>query len=1037
MSQEIEGYPLSPQQRRMWSLNEMRAFERARAVIHLSGNLDRKRLQDAWELVVARHEILRTRFVTLPGLSPLQVIGDSYRPELPFTDLSDLTPDAQREAMAGTVTDGPPAVDRDRPLELHLWQLERDSYALTVELSPLCADVRSMRNLFADELRAAYAGSVDSGDDPVQYADYAAFQEELVDSERESGGGYWQWGKLDSLPRAMLPFFTADSNAETAKRAIRPIEITAATAEGLARQARRCEVESSDVLLGCWQLLLQRWTGLDQFAIGAVFEGRQQPGTNRAIGLFARAVPLLWRGDSNKPLRTWLREVAATGRECFDNHETFVAPPQRSDTIDDPADWVIGFENTEWPSSYEVGGVRLSLTELHTPLERFAVTLRCFHREGAVRAELLYDGARIDDDASERMAAQFATALENLVELDPSKAVDLVDVVPQSERDLVVKAFNDTDVEFALDRCIHHHIEAQTERTPDAVAVITDDGSWTYRELDQRSNQWAHMLRQREVEGPIALMMKPSRELVAAILGTLKAGACYMPLDPTHPRDRLQSMLKTAGAAIAIADSEYESQLSQADVPALLWEQEGHVLDQASREKPAETTDSTALAYIMHTSGSTGQPKGVMVEHRGVCNHMLWASREIPLSTEDRVLQKAPLGFDASAFELFWPLFSGAAAVIARQDGYRDTEYMGQLIRDHRVTHIIGVPHLLRALLGDGLLAETNSLKCAVAAGEVLTTQLMEQFKAQLPDAELYNFYGPTEASIDVTYYRCPRSIPQSAVPIGRPFGNSQVYILDSQRRPVPIGVAGELYLGGVGLARGYVNRHDETAARFVANPFDATGESRLYRTGDVGRWMPDGVMEFLGRVDDQVKIRGYRIELEEIEKALDEHEGVRKSIVVVRGDDSVKRLVAFVIPSQYRRTLVEDIREAMYQKLPDYMVPSNFVVVDEFPLTANGKIDTNRLFESNQKTSTSSDEVVEPRSRLERVLLDIFREVLQKNQIGITENFFAMGGDSLLIIKACGEIKHRIGQEVEVKAFFVAPTVERLAGFLQEGQRA
>jgi amino acid adenylation domain-containing protein len=1028
MSQPIEGYPLSAQQRRLWSLDRTPAAWRARAVIRLEGALDRDRLRDAWARITARHEILRTAFVKTPGLAPLQVITEPYRPELQFADLSNLAPDAQVEAMdaAGQT----PALDRGQPLVLRLWQLGPGSHALTVELPALCADVTTLHNLFADELRAAYAGPMAPDDDPVQYADYAAFQDELL----ESGDPYWDPDELRALPRAIVPFLTPGEGAAASLPRLRPVDVPEAAYRGLLAQARRCGIELDSVLFGCWQLLLQRLTGLYRFAIGAVLDGRQQPGTGRALGLFARAVPLRCQLDPDLTIGRWLGELAATWQEHAEHHEAFVAPPRRSDTAEDPDDWVIGFEYTECPGPYEVEGVRVSLSEVQAWVDRFAISLRCVRHEDGLRVALVYDSDRIDDSTIERMAAQLATVLTSLVALDPDRTLRAVDVVPPAERELVSMGFNATTIELPLERCIHHHIAAQAERAPDAVAVIADDGSFTYRALDQRSNQWAHVLRQRGIaaEAPVALMMKPSLELVAAILGTLKAGGCYMPLDLAHPGERMRSMLETAGAAIAIADSDLAERLPETDVPTMSWQHELDALDQASRERLPDSIPSSALAYIMHTSGSTGEPKGVMVEHRGVCNHMLWVSREIPLSPGDRVLQKAPLGFDASAFELFWPLFRGATVVLARQDGYRDLAYLGQLIGEHRVSHIIAVPHLLRALVAAGGLDRADALQCAIAAGEVLTAELLDRFKARLPDVELYNFYGPTEASIDATCYRCPRSVPHSAVPIGRPFANTQVYILDPERRPVPIGVAGEIYLAGVGLARGYAGLPDETSERFVANPFDAGGEGRMYRTGDVGRWLPEGVIEFLGRVDDQVKIRGYRIELAEVEKALDEHEGVEKSLVVARGDQSARQLVAYVIPSQHRRTLVQDIREAMHQKLPDYMIPSQFVVLDEFPLTANGKIDTNQLPEPDR---AADRRVVPPRSDLERVLLEVFRQVLQRNDVGVTHNFFALGGDSLLIIQACGEIKQRTGQEVEVRAFFVAPTVEQLAEVLQRGQ--
>jgi amino acid adenylation domain-containing protein len=647
-------------------------------------------------------------------------------------------------------------------------------------------------------------------------------------------------------------------------------------------------------------------------------------------------------------------------------------------------------------------------------------------------------------------------------------------LLTEQERQHILVDWNATTRDYPYEQCLQQLFEAQVARTPDAPAALFERSSLTYQQLNERANQLAHYL-QRLGIGPdrlVGVYMERSLEMVIGLLGILKAGGAYVPLDPTYPTERLAFMLEDlaptpcsgedamgGGRTQGDAPTEQVIVLTQSHLMGQLPEHNAHVIclaiaheddDVGSLQlidgRRAETdgrdeiwplqethnpicqATSHNLAYVIYTSGSTGKPKGAMNTHRGICNRLLWMQEEYQLTAADAVLQKTPFSFDVSVWEFFWPLLTGARLVIARPEGHKDSAYLISLIQEQQITTLHFVPSMLQIFLEEPALETCTSLRQVICSGEALSYELQERFFAHHP-AALHNLYGPTEAAIDVTYWACQRHSERHSVPIGYPIANTQLYILDPDGNPVPVGVQGELYIGGVGVARGYLNRPELTAERFVRDPFSSHPDARLYRTGDIARYLPDGAIECLGRFDQQVKLRGFRIELGEIETVLLHYPAVREAVVTVREDiPGDKRLVAYVVFHKDLRASTPELQQHMQQHVPPYMVPSVFMELAAFPLNTSGKVDRRALPAPDTLRPALQHPFVAPRTTTEQVIADTWAQVLGVDRVGIDDNFFALGGHSLLAMRATTLLRTLLQIEIPLRSFFAAPTVAQFA---------
>lgn len=599
-----------------------------------------------------------------------------------------------------------------------------------------------------------------------------------------------------------------------------------------------------------------------------------------------------------------------------------------------------------------------------------------------------------------------------------------------------LEEWNRTQANYPVDVCIHHLVEAQVERTPHTVAVLSETQQLTYQELNWRANQVAHYLKTLGVgtECLVGVYLDRSPDMIVSLLGILKAGAAYIPLDPAYPRERIAFVLEDARVSTILTHANLAETLADYSGHVVCLDSDSRTIAQHSRENVGCTAIASNLMYVIYTSGSTGRPKGVMITHAGICNQLHWRQSTFPLTAADRVLQNISFSFDPSVWQIFWPLSFGAQLVLPRPDGQKDIAYLVRLIAEHRITIIALVPSMLRVLLEEKNLNEScQSLKHIFCGGEALQRDLEESCFAHLhTDVALHNVYGPTEASIDATFWTCKEGGSHLNAPIGRPISNAQAYILDHNLQVVPVGEPGELHIGGIGLARGYLNRPELTAEKFIPHPFDITPGARLYKTGDLARYLPDGNIEFLGRIDHQVKVRGFRIELGEIEAVLSQHPDLQQSIVTVREDrPGDKRLVAYSVVIEGTAPTVSDLRHFLADKLPDHMIPSTFVWLDALPLNPNGKVDRNALPPPKQ------DRVVEvtpvaPQDLLERQLIEIWEQVLRIKPIGAQDNFFELGGSSLLALSALNLIEATLNWKLPLNIFVSAPTIKDLADHIR-----
>lgn len=610
-------------------------------------------------------------------------------------------------------------------------------------------------------------------------------------------------------------------------------------------------------------------------------------------------------------------------------------------------------------------------------------------------------------------------------------------LLSQAEQEQMRRTWNATQVTFPQIHVLHQLVEEQCARTPDTIAVLYEGTPLTYRQLNQRANQLAHFLRARgvQLEQLIGIAMERSLELIIGLLGILKAGGAYVPLDPTHPRERLEYMLEDAQATFVLTQEHLSERLPLTQAIHICLDSAWPQIECYPSDNPVHVVQPGHLSYMIYTSGSTGKPKGALNTHRGICNRLLWMQKEYPLYAQDHVLQKTPYSFDVSVWELFWPLITGACLVVARPEGHKDPAYIADVIKRESISVVHFVPSMLQAFLNEPDIELCTSLRRIICSGEALSYPLQERCFARLK-AQLHNLYGPTETAVEVTAWLCERESRLRTVPIGYPIANTQMHILDEHLQPVPLGSAGELHIGGVQVGRGYWRRPELTAEKFIRDPFSPDSSARLYKTGDIARYLPDGAIEYLGRMDHQVKINGVRIEVGEIENALLSHPQVREAVVVPRQHDAGgQRLIAYLVSSTERRPSLSEIRDSMRQRLPAYMVPAHFVFLPSLPLTFNGKLDRLALPVPAEADIRDETPLALPQTTMEVQIADIWQTVLGIKQIGIHDSFFDLGGNSLLATQIVLRVREAFHVTIALHDVFRAPTVAQLTVFVAQQQ--
>ncbi len=1036
-------YPLSPMQQGML-FHTLYASEGGVYVVQraftLRGSVDVDAFVRAFQDVTDRHPILRTAFVWERREQPLQVVREKVRLPVEQHDLRGVSPADQAARLVSFLdADRRRGFDLARAplMRLTLFRLSESEYRSIWSSHHILLDGWSTPPLLKEvfTLYQAHATGKEARLERVRpYGEYIGW---LQKQDVKTVEAFWR-ERLRGFS-APTPFgvdhpSTGPANVVDLRASLSP-EVSAA----LQSTARQHQLTLSTLMIGAFGVLLSRYSGEEDVLFGATVSGRSLPvpGIEKMIGLFINSLPTRVLVEPSRPVIDWLRTLQSQQAERRDHEHSHLVTIQGQSEIPRGTplfESLVVFENYPFEESMlqSLGGIEV--VDGHTSEEsNFPLTLVGSFRGTTLSLRLSYDRSRFDDAVAERMLGHIVTLLEALAG-DPARLVgDLPMIGAVEARSLVARSHGKTTA-YPDAALIHQLFEAAVDRDPDAIAVVFEGQELSYREVDRRSNQLAHALRKLGV-GPeviVGVCLDRSLELPIALHAVLKAGGAYLPLDPEYPTERLAFMLADAKTPVVLTQAHLEGLLPSHAATVLRldtgWDE---IAKEPDSRLPRGDLRLSSLAYVIYTSGSTGRPKGVMNEHGGILNRLSWMQDAHRLGPGDRVLQKTPFSFDVSVWELFWPLMSGATLVVARPDGHKDPRYLAATIASAGITTLHFVPSMLTAFL-DELAGDTRARRCAAlqrvfASGEALLPSMVDAFHALLPGAALHNLYGPTEAAVDVTAWESIAG--SSIVPIGKPIDNVQIYLLDPRRALVPEGVRGELYIGGVQVARGYLDRPELTAERFVADPFGAAGD-RLYRTGDVARWLPTGDIEYLGRADFQVKIRGFRIELGEVEAVLDQHPAVREAVVLAREDSpGNKRLVAYLCPRD-AAPMESDLRAFIKARLPDYMVPSAFVILEALPLTASGKIDR-RALPAPESTSGSARLRVAPRGPIEEALAGLFAEVLKVpvGEVGAHDSFFESGGHSLLATQAISRIRGAFGVELPLRDLFEAPTPAELAG--------
>ncbi len=1036
----VGDWPLTFDQERLWFLYLLDPASSSYNMItatRLAGDLDAAALEAALDGTLDRHGAWRTTFPLVDG-RPVQRVAPELRLRLPLVDLGGLPPERREAAVLALAHE-----DARRPFSLERGPLVRATLARLSPREHVCiltvhhivSDLVSFQ-LFWGELALLYSSlpsllSLPSL--PIQFVDFAVWQRRWLQGEVLQQELDWWREQLRGFPLVLdLPGDRPRPPEQTSRGGRQPVFLDAALTEALRTLARREGVTRFMAVLALSAALFHRLSGQERLIVGTINANRSRPEVAPLLGFFVTQLPLAVDLAGDPTFRELLGRARAAALGAFAHqHLPFgklveALQPERDASRMPVVQTVVQLlEAHGGGGEPRLGSLALESLEIDNGSAAYDLMFGLVEHADHVAGPVEYNADLFDRTTVARMAEGLA-ALLDAAAADPGLRLSALPAFTSPARHQMLAEWNATAVSHPSGESLHELVEAQVDRTPEAVAVTFEGASLSYRELDRAANRLARRLRSLGV-GPevrVGVRLERSLEMVVALLAVLKAGGAWVPVDPASPAERLALLLEEADVRLVLTPERLGG--------------EG-----AAERLPSGVSSACAItagnaAYVIFTSGSTGRPKGVVNTHGGIRNRLLWMQEAYGLGAHDRVLQKTPLGFDVSVWEFFWPLMTGARLVMALPGGHQDPAYLVRTIAAEGVTTVHFVPSMLQAFLEEpDLAARLPSLRRIIASGEALSLELRQRCLARLPGVELHNLYGPTEAAVDVTSWDC-RAAAGARVPIGRPVANTRIHLLDRERRPVPLGAAGELCIGGVQLARGYLGRPDLTAGSFVPDAVSGLAGERLYRTGDLARWLPDGALEYLGRLDFQVKVRGFRVEPGEIEAALAALPGVRQATVLLREDrPGDRRLVAYVTPEGLA-TSVAGLRDGLRRRLPEPLVPAAFVALPALPLNASGKVDRRALagpgFRPGQEEAVESD--VEPGTELEREIAALWADVLGVERVvGARRSFFDLGGHSLLATQLVMRLREALGVELPLRAIFQAPTVAAQARLVEQAR--
>ncbi|MBR8838803.1 MAG: amino acid adenylation domain-containing protein [Stigonema ocellatum SAG 48.90 = DSM 106950] len=1069
-----KNIPLSFAQEQLWLLNQLEPdnpFYNEQQALKLHGHLNVVALDQSLNKIIARHEALRTNFRTI-NEQPVQVIADSLTLSVPVVDLTEL-PESEREVacqeLATTETTRPFDLASSPLIRVSVVKLTQVEHVLLLTIHHIVFDGWSM-GVLMQELATIYSNlcnnlSPELPELPIQYADFAIWQRQWLQTEGlQTQLDYWKQRLKDAPSLLELPTDRPRPPIQTFQGAIEYAECSVELSKALANFSRQEGATLFMTLFAAFVTLLYRYTGSDDIVVGTPIANRDRLELEGLIGFFVNTLVLrtdLSDNPSFQQLLSRVRQVTleAYARSDIPFEELVKALQPQRDLSHTPLFQVMFVLENAPISEVELTGLTVSPIATQRTIAKFDLTLFIKNTTTGLIGVWQYNTDLFDASTIERMSGHFVKLLEGIV-TNPSQQISQLPLLTEAEQQQLLVQWNNTQADYPCDQCIHQLFEAQCFSTPNAVAVEFEDVQLTYHQLNCRANQLAHYLRSLGVgaEVLVGLCVERSLEMVVGLLGILKAGGAYVPLDPKYPTSRLSFMLCDAKVSVLLTQQSLQERLPEHQAHLVCLDTEWQLISQSSEDNLISGVQANNLAYIIYTSGSTGQPKGVAMNQLALCNLILWHLENQQISRGAKTLQFAPIGFDVSFQEIFSTWCSGGTLFLIGEELRRDAKALLGFLQLKAIERIflpfVALQQLAEVAVSSELV--NSNLREIITAGEQLQiTPAISQWLGRLGDCTLHNHYGPSESHV-VTTFTLTNSVDTWSLlpPIGRPIANTQIYILDKYLQPVPVGVPGELHISGTPLARGYFNRTELTQQKFIPNPFNKSKapkfrsaeaaaltslksqKSKLYKTGDKARYLPDGNIEYLGRIDNQVKIRGFRIELGEIEAVLSQNGDVQVSCVIAREDiPGEKRLVAYVVPHQHRTPVISELRHYLKEKLPEYMVPQAIVILESLPLTPNGKVDR-RALPIPDLHGERKDQYVPPRTPVEEILSLIWAQVLRIEHVGIYDNFFDLGGHSLLATQLISRVCTSFKVELPLRSLFAAPTVAELSQNIQRLQQ-
>ncbi len=1052
--QIYQNIPLSFSQQRLWFIDQLyhgSSFYNIPIAFHIQGHLNIKALEQSLNEIIKRHEVWRTNFRLVNG-EPIQEISPQSTWDVSIINLEHLSGkdwEAEVKQFGAESAKKPFNLAKGLLVRATLLRLSEEEHVLLVTTHHIITDGWS-EGVFLRELSTLYTAFSKNQPSllpelPIQYADFAVWQRDRLKGEfLATQLNYWKQQLQGELPVLQLPTDRPRPNLTTFTGAKHYFTFSASLTNALKQLSQREDATLFMSLLAAFNILLYRYTDQEDILIASPIANRNRAELEGMLGLFVNTLVLRNNLSGNPSFHELLHRVREVTLDAYGHQdlpfEMLVEELQPERDLSRNPLYEVMFVLQNTPGSVqEASGLTLRTLEFDSGTAQLDIFLSMSESEEGLTGCLEYNTDIFDSTTITQFLNNFQTLLENIV-ANPEQHLSELSLLSACEQEKLLFQFNQTCADYPQDVSLHQLFEQQVELTPNYVALISDSEEITYRQLNHRVNQLSHYLHKQGVtkETLVALCLERDLDMIVGILAILKARGAYIPLDPSYPVERLNFMLSDSQAPLLISKQEILEKLSLSAAKTICLDIHKEKISQESWENPINISACDDLAYIIYTSGSTGTPKGVLGTHRGTVNGLHWLWKTYPFTPREVCCQKTAISFVDSVWEIFAPLLQGIPIVIISNATLIDPQLFIESLAQHKVSRIILVPSLLRVLLDNysHLVKKLTHLKFWITSGEELSVKLVQSFRELMPFAKLINLYGSSEVSANATYYDTSLLSEQAhIVPIGRPINNTQIYVLNRDLQPTPIGVAGELYLGGDGLAKGYLHRPKLTQERFIDNPF--IPGNKLYKTGDLVRYVQDGNLEYLGRHDEQVKIRGFRVELGEIATAIAQYPDVQECVVIASNDAQQNpRLIAYIVAD--KQDITTQILLFLQHKLPNYMLPSAFVVLDAFPLTPNGKVDKlalqNKNSENNLKNTNKS--FIAPRNFTELSLAKLWENLLNTSPIGVTDNFFNLGGYSFLAVRLMAQIQDMFGHNLTLSTLFENPTIEKLSTIVAQASR-